>query len=406
MNDMSDIMQLIKGHEAGRGLAGVLYTDPQVFLLDMQRIYGRHWLFVGHVSEVDRPGSYVLVQIGVESIIVVRAASGGINAHFNVCRHRGAPLCSAPAGHVREFVCSYHAWTYDLDGGLVATSRLQTKCDRAEHGLFQCRVHVVEGLIFICLIEGAAPSFASTAADISRFAVPHGLKEARVCSTLTQRVAANWKVVAENSWECYHCPSAHPLYSHAMPYSRVNSPAEERRRIADAQMRWEERVRALGHVTGGIEPVDGRIVWCQRYAMLSGFMTQSVDGSPVAPLMGRYKEYDAGVTGIQTFPACGFALCNDYVMLQRIMPIAAEVTEVKYYWLVDADAKEGTDYSVDALTAFWRITAEEDRVLCEATHRGVSSRRYVPARLSEAEIDVARFTHWYLREVVDEHAAV
>lgn len=395
---METLDQLINLHRAGHGLAARFYTSAEVFQLELKQIYQRHWLFAGHLSEIPNPGDFLTYQVGPESIIIVRENDHRINAFFNVCRHRGSPVCTKPNGNLHEFVCPYHAWAYDLSGRLLSAQRMGADFDQAELGLFNCHVEIISGLLFVCL-GILPPSFSQSRESISRFITPHGLDRAKICYTLTQRIAANWKIVAENSWECYHCPVAHRLYSYAMPYSRSMASGHERGRLAALQREWETKTRSLGFVIGGIEPIEGGIVWCQRYPLRPGFVTQSLDGAPVAPLMGNYREYDSGVTAVQVFPACGFSVCNDYALLCRITPISLDLTEVKYYWLVDRQAREGVDYLVDRVTEFWCTTAHEDLVLCEGTQKGVSSTRYLPGPLGEVEVDVERFTEWYIAQL-------
>lgn len=395
---MSSIDEFLNGRQYGEGLTSEFYTNVDLFKLDTQRIYGRNWLFVGHVSEIPHEGDFLVFRVASESVICVRSKEKTINAFLNFCRHRGSPLCLDNAGHVNDFICPYHAWVYDLSGRLLSAKRMGENFNAEEYSLFTCRVEIENGLIFVCLAD-EAPSFHPIRTAITKFIAPHGLHKARVCHTLTQQIAANWKIVAENSWECYHCPSAHRSYCHAMPYSRTTASVQERETQAILQRDWENLVREQGHLTGGIELIDGGMVWCHRYPLHPKYVTQSLDGLPVASLMGTYREYDRGVTLVQIFPAHGFSICNDYALLQRILPISPALTEVKYYWLVDEGAREGSEYDLDRLTAFWRITAEEDLVLCENTQKGVSSSRYRPGPFAEVENDVRRFTDWYLSQM-------
>jgi phenylpropionate dioxygenase-like ring-hydroxylating dioxygenase large terminal subunit len=96
-----------------------LYTDPRVFDDEMERIFHRGWVFVGHASEVPRPGDYVTRTVGTEPVIMVRAGDGQISVLVNRCRHRGTMVCPADRGHARTLTCPYHGWTYDLRGELL-----------------------------------------------------------------------------------------------------------------------------------------------------------------------------------------------------------------------------------------------------------------------------------------------
>lgn len=99
-----------------------IFSDPQVFALEIERIFNRSWLYLGHESEISRMGDYVTRPMGSDHVIVSRGEDGMVRAFLNACRHRGMQLCRADAGSARRFVCPYHAWTYDTTGALRSTS--------------------------------------------------------------------------------------------------------------------------------------------------------------------------------------------------------------------------------------------------------------------------------------------
>src|SRR5262245_19048767 len=95
------------------------YVSEEIFQTELERVFERQWLFAAHVSQVPRPGDFVVRQIGPESLIIARDPDGRLRAFFNVCRHRGAELCKAgSAGSAKRIVCPYHSWSYGLDGSL------------------------------------------------------------------------------------------------------------------------------------------------------------------------------------------------------------------------------------------------------------------------------------------------
>ncbi|MFJ4013476.1 aromatic ring-hydroxylating dioxygenase subunit alpha, partial [Streptomyces sp. NPDC090026] len=98
-------------------LPGSFYTDPGIFAQEQERIFESMWFCVARASDLAKPGAFRIVDVGRESILVTRARDNSIRAFFNVCRHRGAKLCTEESGEVkRAFQCPYHAWTYGLDG--------------------------------------------------------------------------------------------------------------------------------------------------------------------------------------------------------------------------------------------------------------------------------------------------
>ena len=96
-----------------------VYTDPQIFELEMQRIHETVWIYCGHESQVPKAGDYYTVQIGRQPMLMVRGADGKVNVLYNRCPHRGNMMCGDRNGNTGEFFrCSYHAWTFHHDGKL------------------------------------------------------------------------------------------------------------------------------------------------------------------------------------------------------------------------------------------------------------------------------------------------
>ncbi|MER7105547.1 Rieske (2Fe-2S) protein, partial [Streptomyces humidus] len=119
-------------------LSGEYYTDPAVFAQEQERVFEAMWFCVARGSDLAKPGAFRTFQVGRESVLVTRARDGSVRAFFNVCRHRGARLCTEESGEVkRAFQCPYHAWTYGLDGRLVAAPNLTSMpdVDRTAYGL-------------------------------------------------------------------------------------------------------------------------------------------------------------------------------------------------------------------------------------------------------------------------------
>jgi Rieske 2Fe-2S family protein len=141
---------------------------------------------------------------------------------------------------------------------------------------------------------------------------------------------------------------------------------------------------------------------CHRLPIRPGYVTQSQDGRPVAPLLGRLREYDGGVVGIMMYPLIWFVVCNDHAMLSRFTPAGPLVTEAEFTWLVRPDAVEGCDYDVARVTWLWTVTGAEDWKLCEGNQAGVSSRGYRPGPYSLKESAASGFVAWYLKQVAED----
>ncbi|WP_159060365.1 aromatic ring-hydroxylating oxygenase subunit alpha, partial [Streptomyces griseoruber] len=142
-------------------LAGEYYTDPGIFAREQERVFEAMWFCVARACELDKPGAFRTYQVGRESVLVSRARDNSVRAFLNICRHRGAKLCTEESGEVkRAFQCPYHAWTYGLDGKLVAAPNLTSMpdIDRTAYGLINVHVREWLGYVWVCLAENP-PSF-------------------------------------------------------------------------------------------------------------------------------------------------------------------------------------------------------------------------------------------------------
>ena len=203
---------LFSQHRPGYALPRAFYTSDAVFDHDIEAIWNRNWIWVGHESQIPEPGDYFLFDYGPESLIIVRDREGEVRAHLNVCRHRGSRVCTEGAGKARVFVCPYHAWTYELSGQLRAGREMGPDFDPEKWGLLPAQVKIFQGLILVC--PGAeAPPIDAALAQLAPLTEPFGFEDLKVVHAASYPVPANWKLAVENYLECYHCAPAHQEYS-------------------------------------------------------------------------------------------------------------------------------------------------------------------------------------------------
>ena len=153
--NQSAINQLVAAHRPGHALQQGFYRSAEVFEKEMQRIFLKSWLYVGHHSQMPEVGDFFVFHIADESVIVVRSADDQINALINVCRHRGSRVCLEEQGSASRFVCPYHAWTYDLEGSLKGAPQVMDKIDLGEYSLRRVHLENFHGMLFINFDESA-----------------------------------------------------------------------------------------------------------------------------------------------------------------------------------------------------------------------------------------------------------
>src|SRR5260221_511745 len=145
-----------------RGLVSrEIFVSDDVCRLELERIFGRTWIFLAHETEVPKPGDFVSRNMGQTPVVVVRDNEGKINVLLNSCRHRGAKVCRADSGNARHFVCPYHGWTYEQSGRLMTTTfdkHFPKGFDFSQHGLVRVpRIETHKGLIFGSWNENVEP---------------------------------------------------------------------------------------------------------------------------------------------------------------------------------------------------------------------------------------------------------
>lgn len=384
-----ELNHLLSKHKHGWGLEQSFYTDPDIFRLEWEHIWKKYWLFAGTTADIPKAGDYFVYQANNDSIIIIRGDKGEVYAHFNTCRHRGSVVCLEEKGNVPKLMCPYHQWVYNKDGSLFKARLMPDDFDKASHGLHPAKVSVVNGLIFISLSENP-PDFTKVYQDYAPFLSPYKIDQAKVAFKKRYTLRTNWKLIAENFRECYHCGVAHPEYCSAVIGANLRETADEV--IAERRAAWQSK----GLATQGVDFENDSFHFAIRYPLRPGVLSYSLDGKAVARPMGDHRDFDAGVLGLVVYPNFWMDSVSDYMWTMRITPISPSETILDLTWLVDSSAIEGVDYTVDRLTDFWRVTGEQDWQLCENNFRGIESSRYEPGPYAPAEIDVVRFVDWYL----------
>ncbi len=197
-----------------------LYTDPQIFDEELERIFHRGWVFVGHRGEVPNPGDFRLKRIGLCPVIMVRDGAGKVNLLLNRCRHRGATVCNDERGNTRAFRCAYHGWTYKLDGSLAGVPYPEAYDEgfrREEFGLTHVpRVAEYRGFVFGSLSPAGITleqHLGRAREQIDLFVGLSDADEVMVdCGAHKYDYRANWKLQVENAMDGYHAVTLHESF--------------------------------------------------------------------------------------------------------------------------------------------------------------------------------------------------
>ena len=410
-NEATDpfVRDLFVRQPAGHSLLQQFYCHQSVYQIDLERVWRRGWLFAGHSCEISKPGEYFTLEVDADSLLVIRDQNGQVQALHNVCRHRGSIICEDSCGNVKKLVCPYHRWTYDLDGELLHAPGMQEDLDKSQLGLRAVHVRETEGLIFISLAS-KPPDFDAADEVLSNLARPQGLAKAKVAKAVDYLVKANWKLVWENNRECFHCNANHPQYIKANfdHYNADDTSPRVREQISAvvsrSEAKWAAAGLAVSHKQTGMTtfPDAERNIWysANRTALVEGYVSESMDGAQVAPLMGDYPDEDVGTLRMRTLPNFWNHSSCDHAVSTRLLPKGPQLTAIRVWWLVDEDAIEGRDYDLAKLMPFWQLTSEQDWAICERQQRGVNSPAYTPGPYSTyKEYNVDAFVRWYLKQL-------
>ena len=350
-------------------LAAGAYTDPAWFTTEMDRIYARMWLAAGRAAELEAPGAFICRDVAGASVIIVRGQDGRLRAMHNVCRHRGTRLCVTNEGAFPGSIqCPYHAWTYGLDGGLLAAPQMDDAAgfDKSLYPLRSVACEIWDGHIFINLAEKPAPLADQLGELPARFA-PWAMQDLRRVHRIDYDIATNWKLVVQNYNECLHCPIIHPLLNRMHHYlAAENVPSTET--YCGGAMGFKEGVETLSS--------DGK----RRRALLPGLDARQ------AALVNYFAIY----------PNFLLTLHPDYMMTITIWPHSPGRTRLVAEWHFHPDEIAKPGFVFEDAIEFWDRTNREDWAISEQSYQGISSRGYQPGPYSAREQQLWEFDQFVL----------
>ncbi len=351
-------------------LPGKYYYDPAIYDLELEKIFSRMWVCAGRADTLTGPGAYQLVTIGRESIIVVRKRDGALQAFINVCRHRGARLCSEASGQLKGSIqCRYHAWTYGLDGRLIGAPNVMSdeRFDHTAFGLLPVGLDIWEGFIWLNLSDNPPPLATQLNPQIIRrfgsyepFA-RYGVGELKIGKTISYEVRANWKLLLENFMECYHCGPMHPELCHLLPGFRSG--------------------KAYGDSEAATLAED-----------VEAFTTTGKASRP--PLKGLLAQDLRRYYGEVLLPNILINLLDDHVVVHTIWPEGSDRSRVVCDWLFEPEVMTLPGFDpLDAVELF-DIVNKQDWEVCELTQKSMASKAF---RSGGVYIPL----EWHIRELAD-----
>ena len=408
MTISTEIQKMITNRRKGYSLDAPFYSSPEIFDLDISAIFSQHWIYVAVEPDIAEPGDYITVDVGKNSVIIVRDDDMNIKAFHNVCRHRGSQLCDDKKGSVGNLVCPYHQWTYDLTGKLIYTEHMGEAFNPNDHNLKSVHVGNVAGLIFICLADEPPEDFEAMRKVMEPYIAPHRVADCKIIWQEDIVENGNWKLTMENNRECYHCVANHPeltisIYEYGFGYQPSAENADKvnefRDLIKTEGLRWE----SCGLPSAEIDLLDSCATGyrTQRLPLDRAGESQTMDSKVACnKLLGELTQRNLGGLSFWTQPNSWHHFMSDHIVTISAMPIDANHTMLRTKWLVNKDAVEGVDYDIKRITEVWQATNRQDSTLVERTQRGTTSEWYEPGPYSPYTEDlVEKFANWYIQRL-------
>ena len=342
-------------------LSAALYCSKERFEEEKTRIFSTTWQVVGHVRQAAHPGDYFTFDLIGEPLLIVRGDDGVLRGFYNVCRHRAGSPASG-CGNRKLFRCSYHGWTYRLDGALLVTPEFEGVEDfnPREFGLTPVHLEEWSNLIFVNL-DPEAPPLWETLTELSPQAERFDFPAMKFFERRTYDMKCNWKTCIDNYLEGYHLPSVHPGLNRELNYGEY-----------------------------AIEPHEHYVrQWSPIRAAQPG------DSAP-----RRYQSAHEGLTAdyFWVFPNWMLNCYPDNISLNLILPLEPERTLAIFEWYLpekDLDsetARKSVNFSDEIQM--------EDIAICEMVQKNLHSRSYHSGRYSVKQEKGVHAFHRMYRELM------
>ena len=354
-----------------RHLPGYIYTSPEVYQLEKDKIFMKDWLCVGRMEEVEKSGDYMALRILDEPIIVARDTAGKVNAFANVCQHRGVEVASG-SGNLKEFSCPYHGWLYDLNGKLVGAPYMKEAegFDPASCQLKPLQFGEWRGWMFINFDLDAGPLEEFIAEYEREFSfLQH--EKTRLASKYVTELDCNWKFVVENLQDFYHVQVLH-LDTFG---GHIN--------IDDFVFNVKEKGGFSSFYDAAPDTPDSKSLFGQMPWLADKPMSFAYTGylSPNFHIFGRVDESHPMV----------------------IWPLSPSKTQIIVYHVFPAEHFEQPDFKEKAKVYhdFLVDVLEEDREMVDSMQRGMTSRMFEPGPLSRMEVNLHGLINYNLDRTFD-----
>ena len=338
IEDMKDQLQTLAAlpKDAPFGLPGHYYTSQEFFEWEKKTVLRDGWHCLGRADEIPNIGDYYTLTLLGEPIIIVRETIDTIQVLSNVCRHRGMTVALG-SGNSKRFVCTYHAWTYGLDGDLLRAARMKNaEFDATKCGLPQIACEVWNGFIYASLNDKPLP-LSEMLEDLNTLISPYEPNQYRLVHSASEVWHTNWKSLVENFMEGYHLSVVHPETLHGYTPTGLSRKGPSNDGFTSYFANYPDQAAPRGH--GALALSDEKR---RRSTLFAAFPTQ----------------------------VCSIAA--SLLVSLSIFPLAADQILVR--WTMSAYGDDLDETVLNERIALWNEVNREDREKLELMQAALSSK--------------------------------
>ena len=348
----------------GPSLSMWTYASEELLELEYKECFLKTWQFAGHISDLQKPGDYIVFDLWRDSAIVMVGDDGEIRGFQNVCTHRASRLLDG-VGCKKIIQCHYHAWTFNKDGSLKGITQPKDfpECDKSKLGLKPVGVEIYRGLVFVKMLESDCLTPAEQFAPIDDMLAAYNTEDAeRMEGNHGQNWKCNWKLASDNYAESYHVPTGHPGLNRMTEMGPEGGEFETgvgfgifRMSIRASKNPDEARYQSLIHTA------DHRV----EHPMKRCWLNMSM-------------HFNMGIEVLSVF---------------QVLPTGVDSTEVRYTMF---GRKNRNEFEQELIELNYKIidqVNDEDKFLVERIQRGANTQDYQPGPLSYQESTLALNHH-------------
>jgi len=371
-----DMLLTLLKERAGRDRAEAFALEPQLYLseellaLERERIFSKEWHCAGRADEIPEPGDYLTFQLSEQGVVIIRQRDARLRAFSNVCLHRMMVLVEG-TGSCKRISCPYHAWTYDIDGRLVAAPQMNRTAgfDRSAWRLPEVRCEEWEGWIYLTANPDATP-VAERLGPLQELTARYQMSDYVHVVRQDAEWNTNWKLLTENFMESYHLSIVHRrTFGQWFPTDETRFPDEEFDAFA-----YQTFIKNEDATYGVAHPSNER-------------------------LTGRWRQTTVMPT---VFPAHMYVLAPDHLWYLSLQPRATDRVGIRFGVALAPeviDSLEDRDAFVADLMNFFDQANAEDRAVVEGIQQGIRGPLASAGPLSWLEREIHDFTRYLARRL-------